>query len=394
MKPLSGCRVVEIGRFVTAPLAAQMLADLGAEAVKVEDPKGGDPFRGWQRDWGNEGYGPPFLAFNRGKRSLTLNLRNARAREVVLRLIERADVFIENFRPGVVERLGLGYEAVRAKNPRLVYCGISGLGHDGPYAQHPGYDVVGQGLSGLMGQLVDLEDPRPVGPVFSDTLTAMTAAYGILAALQARERSGEGQKVETSLLQATMSFLNQSYTSFLASGQVPDSTQRARESGVFAFLGSDGLPFVIQLSSPVKFWRAFVTAAGHPEMADDARFSTHEDRHGNWQLIHELLKPTFARKSRQEWLDILRAAEVPVAPIYRVDEAVEDPQVKHLGLVQQSSHPARGSFRVVGPGVRMSGTPLGPIVPPPLLGEHTEQVLAELGYGAQEIARLRADGAV
>jgi crotonobetainyl-CoA:carnitine CoA-transferase CaiB-like acyl-CoA transferase len=185
--PLSGYRVIEAARFVTGPYACQLLADLGADVIKIEDPEGGDPFRGWDRD---SGYASMFHAFNRNKRSLTLDLRQPRGREIVARLVKNADAFVENFRPGVADKLGIGYAALSAINPRLVYCSISGVGRDGPYAQRPVYDIVGQGLSGLLSLLVDLDDPHPVGPTFSDTLTGLFAGYGILAALHARVKTG------------------------------------------------------------------------------------------------------------------------------------------------------------------------------------------------------------
>jgi crotonobetainyl-CoA:carnitine CoA-transferase CaiB-like acyl-CoA transferase len=389
--PLSGYRVIEAARFVTGPYACQLLADLGADVIKIEDPEGGDPFRGWDRDGG---YASMFHAFNRNKRSITLDLRQPRGREIVARLVAGADAFVENFRPGVADKLGIGYAALSAINPRLVYCSISGVGRDGPYAQRPVYDIVGQGLSGLLSLLVDLNDPHPVGPTFSDTLTGLFAGYGILAALHARVKTGRGQLVETSLLQATMGFMNEPYTTYFGTGRAPDALDRPRASKVFAFVCSDALPIAIHLSSPPKFWRNFVTAAGKPEMIDDPRFRTGRDQQKNWHVVQAMLEPVFRTRTRQEWFDILVAAEVPVAPIYRLDEALDDPQVKHLGMVQTVTHPERGAVRLMGFPVTLSDTALGPITPPDTLGEHTEQVLGEIGCSAEEIARMRDDGLI
>ena len=391
LKPLSGYRVIEAARFVTGPYAAQLLADLGADVIKIEDPAGGDPFRGWGK---GGGYASMFHAFNRNKRSLTLNLRQARGREIVMRLVKDADVFIENFRPGVADKLGIGYAALSAVNPRLVYCSISGLGRDGPYAQRPVYDIVGQGLSGLLSLLVDMKDPRPVGPTFSDTLTGLFAGHGILAALHARVRTGHGQLVETSLLQATMGFMNEPFTTYFGTGRAPKCYDRPRASKVCVFLCSDGLPIAIHLSSPEKFWRNFVTAAGKPEMIEDSRFRTGRDQQENWPLVQSMLEPVFRTKTRQEWFDILVAADVPVAPIYGLDEVLEDPQVKHLGMLQTAHHPERGEVRLMGFPVTLNDTPLGPVTAPDTLGEHTDEILAEIGCSAEEIAQLRDDGSV
>jgi len=386
--PLAGYRVIEAARFVTGPYAAQLLADLGADVVKIEDPEGGDPFRGWDE---RGGYAPMYHAFNRSKRSLTLNLRHPEGRVVIEKLVAQADVFIENFRPGVAEKLGIGYERLSALNPRLVYCSITGMGRDGPYAQRPSYDIVGQGLSGFLSLLVDLDDPKPVGPTFSDTLTGMFAGYGILAALHARVRTGKGQLVETSLLQATMGFMNEPFMTYFGAGKAPAATDRPRMSKVFTALCSDGLPIAIHLSSPQKFWRAFVTAAGRPDMIEDARFKTGRDQQKNWHIVHEILRPIFREKTRQQWFDILVAAEVPVAPIYRLDEALADPQVQHLDMIKKAVHPEKGEVSLVGFPVSLSATPMGPVRAPDTLGEHSDEVLREIGYSADEIARMRAE---
>jgi len=385
--PLAGYRVIEAARFVTGPYACQLLADLGAEVIKIEDPDGGDAFRGWGPEGG---YASMYQAFNRNKRSLTLDLRHPEAPGIVAKLVETADVFIENFRPGGADRLGIGYAALSAINPRLVYCSITGLGRDGPYAQRPAYDIVGQGLSGLLSQIVDLEDPKPVGPTFSDTLTGFYAGYGILAALHARVRTGKGQLVETSLLQATIGFMNVPFTSYFENGELPKASDRARASKVGAFICSDGLPIAVHLSSPPKFWRNLVTAVGRPDMLDDPRFRTGKEQQKNWHIVQEMLAPIFRTKTRAEWVEILVAGEVPVAPIYNLEEALGDPQVKHLDMVKTVTHPERGPVRLIGFPVTLHGTPLGPVTAPDTLGQHTDEVLAEIGFDADAIARMRA----
>ncbi|MSQ53204.1 MAG: CoA transferase [Betaproteobacteria bacterium] len=390
---LDGCKVLEIGRFVTGPYAAQLLADLGAEVIKIEDPKGGDPFRGWGRA-GWDGYGAPFLGFNRNKKSLTLDLKDARARELFKKLAQDADVFIENFRPGVAEKLGIGYDILSAANPRLIYCSVTGMGSDGPYAQRPSYDIVGQGLSGLLSLLVDVKNPRPMGPAFADALTGLYAAYGILGALHAREKTGRGQRVETSLVQGTMAFMNEPFSGLFANGKVPDAFDRPRASGVFCFVCGDRKPIAIHLSSPNKFWVAFATAAGHPELLEDARFKVHSGRHQHADVIQQTLAPEFSKKPRAEWTRILEAADVPFAPIYTLDEVIEDPQVQHLGMVQKTSHHERGEVRTLGYPVKLSETPLGPVSAPSTLGEHSDEILASLGVAGDEIARLRARGVI
>jgi crotonobetainyl-CoA:carnitine CoA-transferase CaiB-like acyl-CoA transferase len=390
--PLAGTRVIEIGRFVTGPYSAQLLADLGAEVIKIEDPEGGDPFRGWARS--RIGYGAPFLAFNRNKKSLTLDLKHAKSREIVTRLAAKSDVFIENFRPGVADKLGIGFDALSAINARLIYCSITGFGRDGPYAQRPSYDIVGMGLAGLLSQLVDLQQPQVRGPALSDALTGMFAAYGVLAALQARERTGRGQRVDVNQLQATMSFMNEPYAGLFASGKSSDSLDRPRASGVFTFICSDGKPIAIHLSSPNKFWQNFVTACGHPEMIDEPRFRSHEDRQKNHEAIRDRLAPEFGKKTRSDWMTILEKGDVPFAPIYTLDEAVADPQARHLGMVQTATHPERGEVKTLGYPVNLSETPLGPFVAPAMLGEHTDEILQSVGYGAEDIAALRKDGAL
>ena len=241
---LGGITVLEFASYVSGPYAGMMLGDLGAEVIKVEDPKSGDPFRGW----GAADYSATFGSVNRNKKSIILDLKSTEGVAAAIALTEEADVLIENFRPGTMDRLGLGYEKLSAINPRLVYCSVTGFGGTGPYAKRPGYDTVGQAMGGLLSVLTDLDSPKGMGISLSDHLTGMMTAYGCLGALAARERTGKGQRVETSLLTATLSFLGENAARYFEEGRVPSRKTRTQTAQVYSFVAGDGKPFVIHLS--------------------------------------------------------------------------------------------------------------------------------------------------
>src|SRR5918996_4008097 len=295
---LAGITVVEAASYVTGPFAAQLLADMGADVVKIEEPKRGDPFRGW----GERNYSATFCSLNRNKRSLTLDLRHDQAREIVLKLATEADVLIQNFRPGVMEKRGLGYEDVRKVNSKLVYCSISGFGPKGPYRDMPGYDTIGQARSGLLSLLTDPGKPQGMGISFSDHLTGMYACYGVLGALVNRMVTGEGQHVETSLLRASVSFVSENAARYFETGHVPRRKHRTTTAGVFAFEDQDGLPFVLHMSSPDKFWRNMFDVVGKREWAEDSRFNDRKGRMANYDVLVEHLQPIFRGGRRDDWL--------------------------------------------------------------------------------------------
>lgn len=384
--PLAGIRVLEIASYVTGPYAAALLADLGASVVKLEEPTQGDPFRGW----GRGGYSPTFRSVNRGKRSVGVDLRTDDGLAIALELAERSDVLVENLRPGALDRLGLGEAVLRGRNPRLVFCSISGFGARGPYRDRPGYDTVGQAMSGLLGLLTDLDRPLPMGISLSDHITGIFAAVGILAALAGRGRDGPGRRVETSLLQATTAFVAENAARYFDEGEVPTRATRARIAQAYAFTAGDGLPFAVHLSSPPKFWAGLTTAVDRPDLRDDPRFVDRAARVANYDVLHELLTEIFTTAPRAEWLARLEANDVPAGPINRLDEVFADPGVEALGLVREVVHPTAGSMRLLGSAVTVDGVDEAGIVPPPLLGEHTTDVLRELGRDDATIADLRA----
>jgi len=380
MTALSGITVLEFASYVSGPYAGMMLADLGAEVIKIESPDGGDPFRGW----GAADYSATFGSVNRNKKSVVLDLKTPEGREAARMLAEGADVVIENFRVGAMERLGLGYEALNALNPQLVYASITGFGRTGPYAGRAGYDTVGQAMSGLLSVLTDLSNPQPMGISLSDHLTGMMAAYGILAALIARERTGRGQRVETSLLSATTAFLGENAARFFETGKRPTRETRARSAQVYAFVDSLGQGFVVHLSSPTKFWQGLTRVAGHPEWQEDARFATKRDRQENYHALRELLAGIFRTRDRDHWLRLLQEHDVPSAPIYTLDEVFEDPQVKHLGLKREVPHPKLGHVSLVGGGISLSDTPPEIRSVAPDYGQHTEEILARIGRAPKD----------
>ena len=371
---LEDITVLEFASYVSGPYAGMMLGDLGAEVIKVEDPKSGDPFRGL----GAADYSATFGSVNRNKKSIILNLKSTEGVAAAIALTEEADVLIENFRPGTMDRLGLGYEKLSAINPRLVYCSVTGFGGTGPYAKRPGYDTVGQAMGGLLSVLTDLESPKGMGISLSDHLTGMMAAYGCLGALAARERTGKGQRVETSLLTATLSFLGENAARYFEEGKVPSRKTRTQTAQVYSFVAGDGKPFVIHLSSPPKFWKGLCKVAGHDEWFDDERFVDKAKRRANYDELEGLLAAVFKTETREHWLEQLLEEDVPSAPIYTLDETLDDPQIRHLGAIHEVPHPKVGSVKLVESGVRMSDTPPEIRTAAPLHGEHTEEILKRI----------------
>ncbi len=368
--PLAGVRVLEAASFIAGPYAAMLLAQLGADVVKIEPPGDGDP----SRAWGASGDSPMFAAHNAAKRSLTLDLRSPGAAAVVAALVREADVLVENFRPGVADRLGIGYERLRRINPRLVYCSVLSVGATGPYAGVPGFDTVGQALSGLMSLLSSPDDPAPVGPALVDTAAGIIAALGVTAALHARAATGEGQRVDTSLLQSGLGLLPEALALHQRAGLVLDRFARARAAQVYLFRCRDGLPLAVHLSSPDRFWRAFARVTGREDLLADPRYLTRAARIHGYDGIRRELEPVFLSEPRAAWLARLREADVPCAPVHTVDQALADPQVRS----------------VLGPPLGFSETALEPNGQVPALGEHTDEVLAVLGFTRPEVERLRA----
>jgi crotonobetainyl-CoA:carnitine CoA-transferase CaiB-like acyl-CoA transferase len=375
---LAGIRVVEIANYVSGPYAGMLLGDLGAEVIKVESPDGGDPFRGW----GRVEYSPTFGSVNRNKKSVVLDLKSAQGVRAARALLRTADVVIENFRLGTMERLGLGYDAIARDHPRLVWCSITGFGTSGPYASRPGYDTVGQALSGLLSLLTDLDHPRPMGISLSDHLAGMVACNGILGALVARGRTGKGQRVDTSLLEATVSFCGENAAGFFERRKVPNRATRTHQAQVYAFVAGDGKPFVIHLSSPTKFWQALTRVAAKPEWLADPRFASKETRGRHYDALHEGLAAVFKSDTRAAWLEKLQAEDVPAAALNTLDEVFDDPQVKHLALRQDVPHKRLGTVALVRNGLRMSATPPEIRSAAPELGEHTDEILAQLDLDA------------
>ncbi len=388
---LKDVTVVECATYVTGPYATALLADLGARVIKIESPPDGDPYRYFAP---GEYYSPNFAHLHRNKQSILLDLKSPEGKRICLDLARKADVFVENFRPGVADRLGIGYETLRELNSRLIYCSISAFGKSGPYASKPGFDTLGQAMSGLLGLLADPEEPKIMGIALSDYVTGFSAAYGILSGLMARQASGRGLKVETSLLQATLSFIGETAAGYFATGTIPTRIARVKNGHAFAFVTQDNLPLAIHCSVPEKFWLALLKAADRMELAEDARFKTRDARRQNFEQLEEELAPTFATRDRKQWLRLLEENDVPASPLYNMKEVLEDPQVLHLGVTEEVEHPKTGKAKFVGGPVRFEGLPLEKSGPPPLPGEHTDAILAELGYSRTDIDKFFRAGAI
>jgi crotonobetainyl-CoA:carnitine CoA-transferase CaiB-like acyl-CoA transferase len=362
---LQGVRVVEQGTFITGPCCGMMLADLGADVIKIESPEG-DPYRAYQ----GEQYSPHFQAYNRNKRSVCIDLKQPADKVIFDNLVREADVYIQNFRPGTAERLGAGAAQLHAINPALLYCSISGFGSSGPYVDRPSYDSVAQALSGFLSVVVDPERPRFLGPALADAITGIYAAYGVLGALFERTRTNRGRVIEVSMLEAMAHFAVEPFAAYFALGDVPKSSDRPRLAQAHILRTGDGGLVAIHLSSLEKFWTGLVTALDAPELKADPRFRARLDRIANYDALGAELDARFQRRPTQEWVERLAAHDVPFAPINGVDTAVRDPQVRHLGLIVpiESPHSARHAVR---PAVQFDGQRAASVRPAPLLGEQS-----------------------
>ena len=404
--PLSHIRVLDLSRVLAGPWCTQNLADLGAEVIKIEKPDGGDDTRAWGPPWLKDGAGRDtgesayFLSCNRGKKSVAIDIAHAEGRRLVRELAQHCDVLVENFKVGGLAKYGLDWDSLHALNPRLVYCSITGFGQDGPYAERPGYDFIVQGMGGLMsvtgeGDGAPGGGPQKVGVAVADLFTGMYATVAVLAALTFRERTGQGQHIDLALLDAQVAMLANQNMNFLVSGQAPARMGNAHPNIVpyQTFATADG-HLILAVGNDTQF-RRFCALACRAELADDARFATNPARVAHRAELVPLLEPLLRRRTTRDWIAALDAAGVPCGPINRLNEVFDDPQVRHRGLRIDLPHPAAGSVPLVASPLRLSASPVGHAAAPPLLGQHTNEILRELlGLAEADLAQLRASGAV
>lgn len=387
--------MLDLSRIIAGPFCSQILGDMGAEVIKVEQPGVGDDSRTW---------GPPFVkgesvyffSINRNKKSITVDMKDPRGKAIIRELARRSDVLLENFKPGTLAKLGLDWEDLRRDNPRLIFCSISGFGRTGPSAERGGYDVIVQAVGGLMGITGDPEGPPvKVGVAMTDICTALYAHGAILAALYARDRTGEGQRIDLSLLETQIAALINIASSYLNAGEIPGKWGTAHVNIVpyQAFRAQDG--HMIIGAANDRLWVKLCEAIGLGEVGRDPRYASNAQRVAHREEIVGLLEARLATRTRREWERILAPLGIPCGPINRMDEVFADAQVRHLQMVLETPHPHLGTIRMVRNPVTFSRTPVDLRQAPPRLGEHTEEVIRGLlGYSAAALAELKAAGVV
>ncbi|WP_439522961.1 CaiB/BaiF CoA transferase family protein [Marivita sp.] len=371
---LKDIRVVELGTYITGPAAGMHLADLGADVIKVERPGTGDPFRAFKGGL----YSPHYQTYNRNKRSIALDTKDPADLSVLHDLVATADVFIQNFRPGVAEKLGAGEEDLRKIKPDLIYCAISGFGTSGPSRDRPAYDTVAQAASGYLRLLTPPANPRVIGPAIADAVTGQYAAMGILAALLERSTTGKGRRLDISMLEAMCHFNLDSFTHYYSEGEVMGPLSRPVVSQSYTFECADAKWVAIHMSSPAKFWEGLLAATGQEHLKSDPRFAERLERIKHQDDLIAHFTPIFATRPRDEWCQLLLDHEVPHSPAYDSDEALEDAQAQHLNIKVETPSSELGTFTTVRAPYSFDGAPELGVLPPPVLDEHGAEIRADL----------------
>ena len=390
--PLKGCRVVELAHIMAGPVCGLMLADMGAEVVKVEKLAGDDTRRMLPPDV--KGEAAAFMMMNRNKRGIALDLKQPEGREALLRLLDRADVVIENYRKGTMEKLGLGYDTLKARNPGLIYCEVSGFGRTGPYAERGGFDLIAQGMSGLMS--ITGEGPgRPpvkVGAPVTDITAGILAAMGVSAAYAHRLQTGQGQRVDTSLFEAGIVHSYWQSAIAFATGVSPGAMGSAHplNAPYQAFRTADG--WINIGAANQRNWERLVVLLCRPELGEDPRFVTNDKRMANRPALEAALNAVFETRPTADWLAVLEEGGFPAGPVLSIGEMHEDPQALAREMIVETDHPKAGKVKTLGLPVKFSATPGGITRPAPLLGQHSRAILAEIGYNEQQIEQMAAQG--
>lgn len=394
MKPLQGVVVLDLSRVLAGPYASMMLADYGANIIKIEPPEVGDDSRAFGPFVGKES--AYFMSLNRNKRSMTLNLKEQAAKDLFKEMVKKADVVLENYRPGTMEKFGLGYDELKKINPKLVYAACSGFGHTGPYMYKPAYDIIVQAMGGIM-SITGPEngDPTRVGASVGDITAGLFAAIGVMMALYHRERTGEGQKVDVGMLDCQVAILENAISRYLVNGVVPQPIGNRHPSitPFESYTAKDG--YVIVGAGNDRLWEKLCKVIEHTELLADERFASNGLRTQNVKALKVILDDVFKNKTINEWLALLEEAGIPCAPINTVDKIVNDPHVLAREMIVELDHPIAGHMKVPGVPIKLSSTPGSVETPAPLLGQHTEELLHELlGMTKEQVAELKAKNAI